>query len=589
MLQSVRLKNYRCFDEHEIAFDKLNVVVGANNAGKSTLVEALRLLSLVTNRATSLTYRDPPDWTDLPLRERGVSPSIGDIDLRGGSVFHRYGDPPAIIIAHFSNGCMAKLCVGPNNKIFGVVFDPAGEVIKTKARAASVGIPRIAILPQIGPLLQNEPILSRDHVIRSMSSGLASRHFRNQIHFLDGEHFQDFRNMAEKSWHQLRVNSVSVEEGQSDRFLSLHVRDTDFVAEVGWMGHGLQMWLQIMWFLARSSDAASVILDEPDVYMHADLQRRLIRLLKIEQRQTIVATHSVEIMSEVGPEDIVIVDKMRRKSLAAASLPAVQNIIDQLGGVHNIHLARLWTSRRHLLVEGNDVPLLKAFQDVISPKSDMPLDTIPNVSVGGWSGWQRAVGSAESMKNAAGKDIFTYCIFDSDYHTQDELDERYANADKHGIRLHIWTRKEIENYLLVPSTIARLISQKVPKAGDSPSPDKVERRIDEIADEMKDEVFDALSADFLSRDRKGVTAANRAARKRLSEAWKTQKGKQRIIPGKAMVSRLCEWAQAEYGVSFGTITIARAMRPDEVPQEVQAVIKAIETAGSLDEIRRHFQ
>jgi hypothetical protein len=33
------------------------------------------------------------------------------------------------------------------------------------------------------------------------------------------------------------------------------------------MGHGLQMWLQTMWFLARVGYAACAILDEPDVYM----------------------------------------------------------------------------------------------------------------------------------------------------------------------------------------------------------------------------------------------------------------------------------------------------------------------------------
>lgn len=81
----------------------MNIVVGANNAGKSTLVEAIRLIGLVVGRYKWLKYIRPPGWTDLSARFGGVCPAMGDIDLRGGSVFHRYEDPPAIITAQFSN------------------------------------------------------------------------------------------------------------------------------------------------------------------------------------------------------------------------------------------------------------------------------------------------------------------------------------------------------------------------------------------------------------------------------------------------------------------------------------------------------
>ena len=44
--------------------------------------------------------------------------------------------------------------------------------------------------------------------------------------------------------------------------LFLHVRNEEFVGEVAKMGHGLQMWLQTMWFLTRARDASTLILDE---------------------------------------------------------------------------------------------------------------------------------------------------------------------------------------------------------------------------------------------------------------------------------------------------------------------------------------
>ncbi|MDI6451741.1 ATP-dependent nuclease [Anaerobaca lacustris] len=502
---------------------------------------------------------------------------MGDIDLRGGSVFHRYGEPPAILKATFSNGCEVHVRIGENNQIFGLLFDDSGKPVRTKAVAANIDLPSIAILPQIRPLQESEKLLTEEYVRRSVDTGLSSRHFRNQVHFMRSEYFDKFVQRTEQSWRQLHIESLNIEgDHPDDQYLSFHVRDTDFVAEVGWMGHGLQMWLQTMWFLARSSDAATVILDEPDVYMHADLQRRLIRMLKMDQRQTIVATHSVEIMSEVGPEDIVVVDKTRKQSSVAASLPAVQKTIDQLGGVHNIHLARLWNSRRHLLIEGKDVPLLKVLQNVLSPDSDLPLDIIPNVSVGGWSGWQRAVGSAKSMKNAAGEDIITYCIFDSDYQTEDEINERYEQACEHDINLHIWSEKEIENYLLVPVAIVRVIEGRIPANRHCPTPEDVANQIEKIASSMRDDVFDAMSQQYLAGDRAGgVTAANRKARKRIEKAWQTREGRQRIVSGKRVVSELSKWSKDNFDVSFGAISLARAMTKKDVQKEVRGVIQAI--------------
>lgn len=503
---------------------------------------------------------------------------MGDINLRGGSVFHRYGSPPATLKATFTNEASVEVLVGPDNEIFGIIHDALGNHIDSKAAARDVEIPRIAILPQIGPLLENEALLSREHVLRSAETALASRHFRNQLYQLRQAYFDPFCRRAEESWHHLKIESLNVEgEGRDEKFLSLHVRDASFVAEVGWMGHGLQMWLQTMWFLVRAEGAGTVILDEPDVYMHADLQRRLIRLLRGMYSQTLIATHSVEMMSEVEPKNILIVNKARRRSSFASSLPAVQRTIDQMGGVHNIHLARLWGSQRCLHVEGKDIAILKPLQDKIYPTSEAPLDTIPHLSIGGWSGWRSSIGSAMTLENAAGQAIAIYCILDSDYKTEGEISERYCDAARHGVRLHIWLRKEIENYFLIPATIARVIADGVHERVGAPKAEDVRRKIDEIAESMKDGVFDSLSHEFHVRDRaSGLHGANRKARQRLDTAWATYERRRDIIPGKDVISSLSDWAQESFGVSFGTQRIVREIRVSELDDEMKSVLRAIE-------------
>ncbi len=152
------------------------------------------------------------------------------------------------------------------------------------------------------------------------------------------------------------------------------------------MGHGLQMWLQTIWFLARSRSAQVVMLDEPDVYMHPDLQRRLIRFLRGRFPQVILTTHSVEMLAEVDPKEMLIIDRRHQQSGFADTLPAMQRAIDGLGAMQNIQLSRLWGAKKLLLVEGDDMQILRRFHDLTCPETLDSLATVPSFSIGGWGG-----------------------------------------------------------------------------------------------------------------------------------------------------------------------------------------------------------
>src|SRR2546430_7973070 len=93
-----------------------------------------------------------------------------------------------------------------------------------------------------------------------------------------------------------------------------------------------------MWFVTSARKADTVILDEPDVYMHADLQRKLIRYVRRRFPQVIITTHSTEIMSEVVPSDIVVIDKAHPDSKRADTLPAVQRVLTSLGSAQTCTL-----------------------------------------------------------------------------------------------------------------------------------------------------------------------------------------------------------------------------------------------------------
>src|SRR5260221_13913809 len=103
MLQSLTLTNFRCFREHEIRFGPLNIAVGLNNAGKTTVAEALRILSVASSRLRNPNYHEPPDWVSVPRTLIGCRVSLENLQIKFESLFHRYGEPPAILEADFGS------------------------------------------------------------------------------------------------------------------------------------------------------------------------------------------------------------------------------------------------------------------------------------------------------------------------------------------------------------------------------------------------------------------------------------------------------------------------------------------------------
>lgn len=578
MLQKIELSNYRCFEKHTIIFRQEAVLVGKNNAGKSTIIEAIRLVSIVAARYQSITYKNAPEWLDLPPSTKGIFPDLDGIEFNFQTVRHRYNETVPTIKAIFSEGEQIVIYIG-DREIFVVLTGKNGTPVRTKAEALRIKIPDLRILPQLGPLLKKEYIRSSRYVVQSMSSHLASLHFRNQLRIFS-EEFTNFCDLSSNTWPGLEIRGLeyrTLNEGnQKEQIqLLLEVRDGDFVAEISEMGHGLQIWLQIIWFLSLVEKDSIIVLDEPDVYMHAELQRKLIRFLRDKYNQILIATHSVEIISDVEPKSIVVINKTSEVSKYIDSAPVVQRLIDNLGTVHNIQLAKLSTAKKCLFVEGEDLKVLSILHNKLFPKDLVALEAIPNMVVEGRNNWHYAIGST-ILNNHLGETIKVYCIIDRDYHSETDIQKQFNRAEKYGVELHVWERKEIENYLLVPGAIHRIILEEIEDKKAPPSVKEIESQLIKIIDSQYEIVFDAMAADIFESNRsKGFAYANKTARSYLTQVWQTQEGKLIVVSGKAVINNMKAWVQQNYKVSFSAMRIARELKAIEISHEVFSVLAAI--------------
>ncbi|HTQ08584.1 MAG TPA: AAA family ATPase, partial [Fimbriimonadaceae bacterium] len=199
---------------------------------------------------------------------------------------HEYSDDPSKFVAMFNDKVEITGYLRKGEPLFATIR--VGEFTASYSQhLRGLDLPEVFVMPQVTPIARNERLLDAGYVKRNQYNPVSRLHFRNQIHYLS-EYFGRFKENAESTWPKLRILEFRREIDE----LQLLVQEEVFASEAGSMGSGLQVWLQMMWFLSKVSSNSVIALDEPDVYLHADLQRKLVSLLRDHQGQVLVATVS---------------------------------------------------------------------------------------------------------------------------------------------------------------------------------------------------------------------------------------------------------------------------------------------------------
>ena len=101
--------------------------------------------------------------------------------------------------------------------------------------------------------------------------------------------------------------------------------------EIFWSGFGFQVWCQMLTHLIQGGDNSIFLIDEPDIYLHSNLQRQLIGLLRQLGPDILIATHSTEMIIEAEPDELILVDKHKRVSQRLREPAQLHSVFRALG------------------------------------------------------------------------------------------------------------------------------------------------------------------------------------------------------------------------------------------------------------------
>ncbi len=509
-IKKVELKKFKKYKNSTIQLnDELSLLVGGNNSGKSSLLQAMAtwqfcktLLEIEKGRVS---------WTENATNQ-GVGlgivdftpmfiPSLSHLWTNLKSQKQTEDDGYTLKIKLFWDDSLK------NEKFLEIGLSLANDRLFIKNTSSNLAlqeiqnddgspnnenIPQIAYLPPFAGITDRESRLSPAMRNRLIGQGLSGGVIRNSIYDIHLENqnkrrrLKEGRNkIANKDLNLLRETDPweILQKTLFDLF-SLKLEVTPFnekyhsylkiecVAGVvnGYQfkkhknfnardimveGSGFLQWLSV-YTLALSEEFNVILLDEPDAHLHTQLQKNLTeRLEEItikKGKQVLLATHSTELIRAYEPQKILALSNSRGKYLGSDNEKI--GLLSGIGTIFSPKIHKLTEDKRLLIVEGvSDERFLKKIF------KKLELTWPKNIVTWLWTGksserfqlYKQLKNEIPDLKAISMRDRDD----DSDHSVGADLKDKSTNHGDSDFLAMKWRRRHIENYFLDISAIAR--------------------------------------------------------------------------------------------------------------------------------------
>ena len=603
-VNKVIIENFKRFESAQVDLRDFDCLVGANNSGKTTLLQALALFDFCTHHCLQRRNGAPdqPKGTNgagaqIELRNRTIAPEdfyvlpvSNPMDIWTDRKTMQGGKQRRIrVTVVFDTGLKVTATVKLDFNRFGVSIEPSDESQEALVQLLEF---RLAYLPVFSMFLPREERRLSAAIEDELGRGRVHSVIRNLLLEIKNQgHLDRLTEILRRSFPSLKDMEIRWDE-VTDRYITVtyHEQDRPKDFDIFSAGSGFQQFLYLFGFVLLKRPSV-ILLDEPDVHLHGSLQGVLLRELRllVEQgKQVVMATHSREMITRISPENILTLDRGQPARLAVAF--DVYDTLDRLGSLDPSQLTMIQAYRRVVVVEDRaDRDLLSLFcAKCIGPNVWQQVERRVAFCFAKGNPWKqhdmarlRAV--LQQMVAVTGPALELFVVADRDYHPDPARLEASLPADH--IRWHIWRRTEIENYLLHLPTITRLVGSGEQQAtfDEDLLRSEFERLVDASRNSANDRMVQAFD-EIRRRSREHWDAATmaRMAREFLDQHWSSEKlaladAKDVVLPG---VKR---WLQDKGWGQFSDLKLAEMLRPEDLPEEIHEVAKALTAfAGVLE-------
>lgn len=464
MLSKLIVRNFKRFDEIEVELGNPVVFIGPNNSGKSTALQALALWNTGLKR-----WLEKRAGKTAPEKRPGVT--INRRDLFSIPVPHanllwrdlRVRDSQRVDgkqkTANVNIEIVVEAVSNSRKWTCGLEFDFANEeslycrpLLIPKERNERMPVPEdevrdinVAFLPAMSGLAANELRLDPGAVHVRIGEGRTAEVLRNLCYQIT-ESSANGKTWAELAQHIRALFGVTLDRptyvAERGEIAMTYATSEGVRLDLSSAGRGLQQVLLLLSYMYSHRNSV-LLLDEPDAHLEILRQRQIYRLLsdlgEAEGCQLIIASHSEVLLNEAADKDVVVafVGKPHRiDDRGSQVLKSLKEIgFDQYYQAEQ----RGWV----LYLEGaTDLQMLQAFAEILAhpAQEDLSNPFVHYVLNQPLTSQHHFHGLAEAKPNLVAVALF------------DRLSNELPKSDPR-LRMYMWKRREIENYLCQPETL----------------------------------------------------------------------------------------------------------------------------------------
>lgn len=296
LLKNLEIESFKKIKKVSIDLSDINILVGCNGSGKSSVLQAIHLACCVTRQVdrvesfkTSTIGIDDLDY--LPTDDYK---SLGHKSYWGNAT----GSSSSKLKLSFemaeggtaTSSCTLRSARNAGISITGTVPSSLSSLLRQKRKFFSAYIPGISGIPN------KEEKRARKVVLKSCSYGDSNVILRNALLLL--KHKTQSNIECIESWRNEIIGPIKINVSHNDEhdlFISCQIETNGTTRPLELVGTGFLQLIQIFTYILLF-EPGILLIDEPDIHLHPTAQSKLVKVLaKVANERNLrilLSTHS---------------------------------------------------------------------------------------------------------------------------------------------------------------------------------------------------------------------------------------------------------------------------------------------------------
>ena len=295
-LSELEIKNFKCVTSAQLALTDVNILVGGNGSGKSSIIQATHLACCVIRQASRV---ERTKTSTVSIEELDYLPTDNYKKLAfRGEWGNKDGSPSSEVSLTFladhgvlnKASCELRSARNAGISIKGEVPNELTDKLRRKRNFFSAYIPGISGIPN------KEEKKSQKVVRKACSYGDSNIILRNVLLLLNEQSSNNIRRI--ESWISQIIEPIKIQvshDEENDLYIDCSVEISEDVRPIELLGTGYLQLIQIFSYILLFKPGI-LLIDEPDIHLHPVVQENLVKVFaevaREESLRILMTTHS---------------------------------------------------------------------------------------------------------------------------------------------------------------------------------------------------------------------------------------------------------------------------------------------------------